>query len=334
MPLDLLVPDLLAPPDAPAAMRELRLAALEKWLARADLERSEAVGAAGWLAERFALPSPPAVAAIALAGEEEARPGEWLRADPIHLRIDGDSLVVHDASILDVRRDEADALVAALQSLFAEDRLRFHAAAPDRWYVEVPRGELPATVPLDEARGRNAFGLLPTGGGRINWKSALTEAQMVLAAHEVNARREAAGEPAVNSVWFWGEGTTPASLARPYAAVHARDAFARGLARLSGAALPPLPSRLASVDLVGEAEEALVVLDDLAAPLRRVEVDRWRAAAHALDEQWFGALDQAIDRFGGVRVILPRATDTLVAVLPRAARRRWLRRSKPLATHA
>src|SRR5512143_2205241 len=111
MPLDLLVPDLLAPPDAPAAMRELRLAALEKWLARADLERSEAMGAAGWLAERFALPSPPAVAAIALAGEEEARPGEWLRADPIHLRIDGDSLVVHDASILDVRRDEADALV-------------------------------------------------------------------------------------------------------------------------------------------------------------------------------------------------------------------------------
>ena len=36
MPLDLLVPDLLPPPDAPAAMRDARLPALEKWLGRAD----------------------------------------------------------------------------------------------------------------------------------------------------------------------------------------------------------------------------------------------------------------------------------------------------------
>lgn len=334
MPLDLLVPDLIAPPDAPPGMRELRLRALERWLARADLERSAAAGAEAWLAERFALPAPAATAAVCLAGEEAPREGAWLRADPVHLRIEGDSLVLHDASVLDVRREEAHALVAALQAHFAGDRLRFHAPAPDRWYVEVPEGELPATVALDRARGRDPFGLLPAGRGRINWPAALTEAQMVLCAHEVNAQREAAGAPQVNSVWFWGEGRAPATLERRYAEVHAASPFALGLARLSGARARGVPATLAQVDLLPESEDALVVLDFLAPPMHRVDIDAWRAAAEALEAAWFQDLGAAIDRFGVVRLVLPREADTLVAVLGRAARRRWLRRSRPLATHA
>lgn len=341
MPLDLLVPDLIAPPDAPAAMRGLRLPALEKWLARADFERSSAVGAERWLAERFALSPPAPVAAIALAGEEAAlasekaaRAGAWLRADPVHLRIDGDSLVLHDASVLALRSAEAEALVAALQSLFVADGLRFHAAAPDRWYVEVPEGELPTTTALEEARGRNAFGLLPRGGGRINWRSAITEAQMVLAAHDVNRAREEAGEPQVNSVWFWGEGRTPARVEPRYAAVHAADPFARGLARLSGGAPAELPARIGDLDPPGTPQSALVLLDALTPPLHRADVDAWCATAAELDEHWFRGLGEAIEDFGTVRIILPRVSDTLVAVLAPAARRRWLRRARPLAVHA
>jgi hypothetical protein len=334
MPLDLLVPDLLLPPDAPAPLREARLPGLEKWLARADVTRSTAIGAERWLAERYALEHPPPVAAVALAGEDALHPGEWVRADPVHLRIDGDSVVVHDASILGVRRDEADALVAALREFFAQDGLRFHAPRPDRWYVEVPRGELPATVPLEEARGRNAFGLLPSGGKTINWRSAITEAQMVLSQHEVNRRREEAGEPQVNSVWFWGEGRAPESVARRYDAVHAQDPFPRGLGRLSGASVAPPPSSIGDLDLIGAAQSALVVLDALSAPLHRAALDAWTAAAASLDERWFRGLGEAIDRFGSVRVVLPRVEDTLIATLGRSARRRWLRRAKPLASHA
>lgn len=334
MPLDLLVPDLLAPPDAPAAMREARLPALEKWLARADFERSPARGVESWLGERYGLGDRPPVAAIALAGEDGARPGEWLRADPVHLRIDGDSLVVHDASVLGLTNGDAQALVAALQEFFARDGLRFHAPAPQRWYVEVPRGELPVTVPLEEARGRNAFGLLPSGGTCIKWPSAMTEAQMVLAGHAVNRRREELGEPVVNSVWFWGEGRAPERLERRYDAVHAQNPFARGLGRLSGAAVHSPPSSIDEVDLIAPAQSALVVLEDLTAPLHGVALEAWTAAAASLDERWFRGLGRAIERFGSVRVVLPRMEDTLVATLGPAARRRWLRRAKPLAAHA
>ena len=335
MPLDLLVPDLLLPPDAPPVLRAVRLPALEKWLARADIERSPGPGPEGWLAEHHGLAPPVAVAAIAIAGEvDAARPGDWIRADPVHLRIDGDSVVVHDPAVLGLRREEADALVAALREFFAQDALRFHAPAPDRWYVEVPRGELPSTVPLEAARGRNAFGMLPSGGKAIHWRSAMTEAQMVLSEHPVNRRREAAGEPAVNSVWFWGEGSAPERIARRYDSVHADDPFARGLARLSGAALRPLPARIGEVEPAPRDASRLAVLDAMSAPLHRVALEAWMAAAASLDERWFGGLGEAIERFGSVRLILPRTEDSLVATLGPAARRRWLRRAKPLASHA
>lgn len=334
MPLDLLVPDLLPPPDAPAALREARLRALERWLGRADLERSPPLGADRCLAALYGLDSPPPIAAISLAGDEAPRQGAWLRADPVHLQIEGDSIVVHDASVLDLHRDEAQSLAASLQRHFAQDGLRWLTPAAERWYIEVPEGELPKTVPLEDVRGRDPFRRLPEGHGKINWRSAITEAQMVLAAHEVNAQREAAGRPAVNSVWFWGEGRAPERIERPYSLVLASGAFARGLARLSGAELQAPPAAIDDVDLVAGANRALVVLEELTAPLHGVDVDLWKRTADRLDERWFRGLGSAIQRFGSVRLILPRSGDTLVANLGAAARHRWLRRSRPLAFHA
>jgi hypothetical protein len=338
MPLDLLVPDLLIPPDAPAAMRDLRLPGLERWLARADLERGAASTAAACLASAYALQSPPPVAAVSLAAEDARRlreaPGAgWLRADPVHLRVERDRLTLHDAAVLEVTCEEAEALVAALQSLFAPD-LEFHVAAPDRWYAKVDAAELPVTTPLAAARGRDVFGLLPAGVGRINWRAAITEAQMVLSAHEVNARREAAGRPMVNSVWFWGEGAAPATLPRPYSDIHARDAFAAGLGTLSGARVGGVPRGLAAVDLVGGNDAALVVLDELTEPLHRGDAEAWRATAEALDAAWFLELGDAIARFDRVRLVLPSEKGTRIAILTPASRRRWFRRRKPLATHA
>ena len=338
MPLDLLVPDLLLPPDAPAAMRELRLPALERWLARADVERGTAKTSMECLASAYGLEAPVPVAAIELATRGPSpRPspkGEGaLCADPVHLRVERDAVTLHDASILAITDDEARALVASLQALFAPD-IEFEAAAPDRWYARVAADELPVTTPLATVRGRNVFGMLPAGKGRINWGSAITEAQMVLSGHEVNAKRDAAGLPSVNSVWFWGEGVAPAALARPYSDVYGRDAFTAGLAAMSGARAHGVPRALADLDLVGANETALVVLDGLTAPLHRVDVDAWRAQAEALDAAWFHGLGDAIQRFDRVRLVLPSEKGSRIAMLTPAARRRWFRRRKPLATHA
>ena len=249
MPLDLLVPDLLSSPESRALLSALRLPALERWVARADVARLPENSPVEILARAFALPSPPPVAAVALAGDHEPREGGWVRADPVHLRIEQDGVALHDPAVLGITREEADGLVEALRALFSADGLEFHAPSPERWYVRVPEGEMPRTVPLEDAIGRNVFGMLPRGLGRINWASALTEAQMLFAAHDVNSRREAHGQPAINSVWFWGEGASPGEVASPYAAIFSDDPFARGLGRLSGTRLAPTGRSIADIEV-------------------------------------------------------------------------------------
>ena len=334
MPLDLVVPDLLLPPEAPAAMRELRLPWAERWLARADAQRVAIRGLDAWLARAFALAEPPPVAAITLAADDAPREGAWLRADPVHLHIGQDAVSLHDATVLGVTREEAAALVAALQAHFASDGLEFIAPAPDRWYVRIPEGEMPTTTPLEEAIGRNVFGLLPKGAGRINWAAAITEAQMVLAGHAVNAARERAGLPAINSVWFWGEGAAPARVESSYALLYTGNAFARGLGKLAGTRTLPPAAGFAQIDAVLATQWVLVVEDSLTRALRASGEDAWVQAAQLLDAGWFAGVGDAAQRFDGVRLVLPGPRDTLVATLTPHSKWRWLRTRKPLAAHA
>jgi hypothetical protein len=326
VPLDVVILDLLLPSQAAAALREVRLPRLERWLARADVQRLDMLGATPWLGQRFGLAQPFPVAAVTLAADDAPREGTWLRADPVHLQISSEAVALHDASLLDVQRDEALALVGTLQALFREDGLEFSAPHPSRWYVRVPAGELPETTPIESALGRNVFRLLPRGRGRINWPAAITETQMLLASHAVNVEREASGRPPINSVWFWGGGSTPRIDSRPYALVYAADAFARGLGTLSGARVAELPRDPGLVDAVREEESALLVLDALTAPLHRGDAHAWRDAAHALDETWFSELGRLLERFDSVRLVLAAHHETRVATIGSASRWRWFRR--------
>ena len=335
MPLDVVVPDLLPPPEAPPALRELRLPALERWLARAAAARRPEANLAALLANAYGLDAAaPPVAAISLLADAGVREGHWLRADPVHVSVGNSAITLHHAAGLQVTGEEAQRLTAALQELFAEDHFEFRAPAPERWYVRVPAGELPGTTPLDEALGRNVFGLLPRGKGRVNWPSALTEAQMLLAAHEVNVGRESRGRPAINGVWFWGEGSLPASVARPYALVHADDPFARGLATLSGSRAAAEASSLSALEGANAGDSVLAILQGPSRALQRGDLEGWAEEARRLDDAWFANLADAVERFDAVRIILPTTHDTLVAEVTGAARWRWFRRGKPLASHA
>ncbi|QJR15468.1 hypothetical protein [Usitatibacter palustris] len=334
MPLTLLVPDLLSPPDAPAEMRGLRLPGIEKWLARSTLARVPARGGDAWLAAEHGLAGEVPHAAIALAGDAGPREGTWMHADPVHLRINRDAVALHDASVLDIGAHEARDFVAALQALFRNDAFTFIAPAPDRWYVCIDSRQAPKTTPLHEAIGRNIFGLLPEGSGTFNWRSAITEAQMVLSNHEANARRERAGQPSVNSVWFWGVGETPANVQRRFRHIHADAPFARGLAALAGSELHAVPASLAALRDVTANEDTLVVLDALTRPRRAANLTAWHDAARELDAHWFADLGQAAANFGGVRLVLPVDDAVKVATISPGARWRFFTARKPLGAHA
>jgi len=295
--------------------------ALERWLARGDAGTLAAGSLAQILASQYSLADPVPYAALSHAGEARhggATPN--LRADPVHLEVGQVAAVLHGASSLAITAEEAAALTRDLSALFADDALEFSAPSPQRWYVRAPDGEIPSTTPLETALRQNTAGALPRGPGRIRWPSVLTETQMLLASHEVNARREAAGQPAINSVWFWGGGPVPASLTRRYALVHAVDPLARGFAALSGARIGDVPAGYGGIDAVGGGESVLLVVED--------------PASEALDHAWFVTLPEALRRFDTVNLLLPRGRDTLVSRVGRGARWRFMRRSRPLSTFA
>jgi len=323
--LDLLIPDLLR---APGALSAPPLPSLEKWLARAEIARVPG-GAIAWLGTAFGLAHPVPVAAIETGGE-----GAWLRADPVHLRVVREGVQLMPAAALGIAGDEAGALVEALNAHFREDGLVFVASAAGRWHVRVPADELPRTLAPEEARGREVALVFPEGSGSISWRRALTEAQMVLAVHGVNERRESAGKPAVNSVWFWGGGSLPAHAASPYRWIASTDAFVRGLGRLTATPAATLPATIADIPDFPQGGAMLVELAGLQAAIDSADAEAWRDEALRLEREWFARLGSVIARFGRVRLVLPAEGDTLVATLEGSARWRLLRGAKPLASYA
>jgi len=249
----------------------------------------EANAPEAWLMSRFGVerqrdwPAGP----YSLLGDDGA-PGEsvWMRADPVHLRIDDNRLVLADHALMRIARDEAEALAESINRHLG-DRIVVHPLRPQRWYARLDRCPDIETTPLSVVRGRAVDARLPRGAEAIQWHALANELQMLLHDHPVNAARESRGEQAVNGVWFWGAGTLRSVSARPFRHVAADDPLALGLAKSSGARVSPLPQDAGAwLASVHELRVALAVLDALSAAARyglaRLERDWFAPLLHAL----------------------------------------------------
>lgn len=166
----------------------------------------------------------------------------WLRADPAHLRagINGATLLAV-GDMLQLSAVDADALLRPLKPLLGDVGFTIDAPVPGHWYLRLPRDAKPP--PLAEPRealGADVFELLPEGEAARRWRSLLSEAQVILHHHPVNAARTEAGLLPVNSLWFWGGGVVPDEVSTAHASVLSNDEVLRALARgpRTGALLP------------------------------------------------------------------------------------------------
>jgi hypothetical protein len=333
MHCELIVPGLFAEASG------TRAASLELVLARGRTTTAESAPLEAWLQEAFALDDEERLAAGALTiagcGGE---PGEhcWARADPVHLRLMRDRLIVVPSAAFSLSREEADALVDALNRHFGE-RLPVTAVEPERWCARLERDfAFNAAPPLDVA-GRDVDVTLRIGGeAGKRWRTLLNEVQMLLHAHPVNEAREARGEPAVNSLWLWGVGSAPRVPASKWQSVTAADPVAAGLARLSGTRHRPLPPD-ANAWLQGAQQEGrhLVVLDALRAPLALGQSAEYGESIEALEHRWFAPLLAAL-RAGRLGMITVHVPDSLGASFEtiRGDLRRFWRRPKALEKYA
>ncbi len=310
-----------------------RLVAAETLFAKGRRRRLSASSPEAWLFERFAVPKQrdwPVAPYTLLADGGAPERDFWLRADPVHLRLGRDTLTFADSAAFEVSRAEAEALVETLNRHFG-DAMLFYPVQPARWYVRLREAPDMRTTPPSAAREGLIEGNLPSGPDAMRFHALMNEAQMLLHEHPVNAEREARGEPALNSVWFWGGGVIDAARDRPFSAVFGDDPLARGLALAAGIPARALPKH-AGVMLAAAAHEgvALVVLDP---PRSATGHSRERRAA--LEHDWFGPLLAALQsgRIGMLTLSLLGADSLLEIETVRSDLRHFWRLKKPLADY-
>jgi hypothetical protein len=341
----LLLPDLLWPErDFPDIYRGLELPALQRLLARgrrhggggpADTESAEA-----WLCQRFAVDKQgdwPAAPYCLLADGGEPGKHYWLRADPVHLKLEGGRLVLAGGGVFSISQQEAESLADSLNAHFSGDGLVFYPLRPDRWYLRVERVPALETTALSEAAGSSIDALLPRGTDAPAWRARLNEMQMLLHGHAVNDARENAGALPINSVWLWGGGSIANTVTAPCNTVWSGDPFAAGLAMAARLAARALPADAAELMRAGAGTGVnLILLDRLRAPAQYGDAHGWREGLQQLERDWFAPLLEALrqERIGMLSLHAPGPAGGLSVEVTRGDLRRFWRRVKPLADYA
>lgn len=316
MRLTLLIPELLWPePEDDLAWSALQTPALAALLqaprGRNNLNRGPALApeaqATRWLGLQ-----PPPLGALRLLGETDkpadtdrgANPndGLWLCADPIHLRLHQEEIVVADGRQLELAAEELAALAASLNAHYAGEA-SFHPVTAERWYVrlETPwAAALPwdALPPLSAAAGRRLH--LPTPADRPSRQlvALMNEIQMLLHSHPVNEARAERGQPAVNGLWLWGPGTlADEGVAAAPGGVWGDEPLARGLALAANLQHHPLPMAAPGLlQAAPQGERHLACLSGLQQAAQDQDAQAWQAALAHLETDWFAPLKQALAR--------------------------------------
>jgi hypothetical protein len=295
MKLSLVIPGLtwLDAHDGAEVARDLALPSLEWLLGRAAIRQAPET-LSSQIAQSFGL-SQLDIAQLAAKNDGlDVSTGHWLIADPVHLRIDRDRATLADIGVMRVTAEEAAELTTALNRHFVSDGLRFFAPSPGRWYL---RSDAPLSVTfsaLNDVIGDNIDDHRPRGAQALDWSRKLNEIQMLLFAHPVNEAREAHGDPALNSLWLWGQGDAQPSR-QPARAVFCDPALLSLLARTAGTEPQAMPYSFEALCAFAP-QNAWVYLDRLLAAAQYRDAWGWRETLVALETDWFAPLVAALRR--------------------------------------
>lgn len=335
--LTLLVPGLFSPPAGfdPAELPPRVTPALDAWLARADVETR--TGAAGMEAALFALfgIEAPAdadlpIAAVTRVVDMGVIDNEWwMRADPVHLRPERDRLILLDTQLVPLNLEEAETLVDELMQSYREEGWVLKAPHPARWYLKPSRDHRLLTTPITEVVGRDIHPHLPRGDEGKAWHGILNEMQILLHTARANEGREARGELAINSVWFWGSGRVPSVGPTAWARVWSNEPVALGLARLAGVPAAPVPPVFDDVPTTATGGAHLVVLETARAAAQYREPRNWLEAVQRLERDWIGPAYEAV-RAGRLSEVVLCGESSRMFRLTRRTSRRWWRRRRPI----
>jgi len=170
-----------------------------------------------------------------------------------------------------IRQQEAERLIADLNTNLGNDKLSFHVGVGYR-HLMIQRDAIGTKVeatPPHDIPGESVQKYLPAGKGSEEIRELMERSQALLAEHEVNRVRRELGENPATSIWLWGQGPMP-KLDRfrdrfgvRGAAIGAVDLF-RGVAVCVGWSLIDVPGATGFIDTNyhGKGQAAVSALDE------------------------------------------------------------------------
>lgn len=328
----IVIPDLFLPSQlATYAGGDLRLPALEKMLARAQVSTLDIDTPEAWLCNAFSV---DAIAPLTLQADG-VQPGDvyWLRADPVGISMQRDQMVLQGN--LEISEAEAAQLCASLNTHFAADGLRFAAPHPQRWYLQLAQQPDINTHPLSKVVGANMHAHLPFGSAALHWHSVLNEIQMLFYEHAVNEARALCGKPAINAVWLWGGGKYKTAMSQSFSIAAGESDLAVAFAQAAG--IPFAPGFPAiPVTSWDEEGDLLLVYESLRVALQKADIGQWRSAVQLFETNYAAPLlaQLAAGRINKITLDVLSENASLSFVLSRAALRKFWLFPKPLLHYA
>ncbi|MBT9566913.1 MAG: hypothetical protein IV085_01300 [Thiobacillus sp.] len=326
----MLIPHLFPPPPMlETASSAMRAPALEHLLARGRLKTCPAEGVEAALCHALGIPRQQdwPIAPIALEADGgQADDAYWLRADPVHLRVMRDRIVMADSDALNLTQPESDALTDAIGAHFGA-ALRPRALQPAHWYLQLADAPRLQTTPLAIAAGRDIQPLMPRGEDAQKFRSMLNELQMLFHTHPVNQVREQRGELAVNALWLWGGGTKPAAVGESSVTLFTENRTARSLAAWSGTPVKPSAQALPTT---ATSRTSIVVLDQLTPSGQCGDMFGWWETLSVLEHNWFVPLRESLGRLGLDALTLSDPVNGITLRVDRADLWKFWRRPKRL----
>ncbi len=203
----------------------------------------------------------------------------WMLVQPLHMALQRDTFNLHAINILNI--DEAKQLIDYLNQHFVAYGVQFHLGQSGAWYAGFTQILDIQALPVACIENQLLQHVLPKGPDAGRWRSLSNEIQMLLFEHAVNKAREARGEFAINSLWFYGGGLTPIYW-QTHATMFSKLPLAAGVAELSQVVCHAWPQDWQSV--ITKAEQHLpcfIVVNQL----EDIPVDTLTALLQALKKR-------------------------------------------------
>ncbi|MDH5551937.1 MAG: phosphoglycerate mutase [Nitrosomonas sp.] len=280
----------------PEIYRELPISDLEAMLAKSSMTKELPQKYEAWLCNTFKVTKQQnwPIAPITLKAENSSMlftdKDFWMRADPVHLRIEQNHILLADNQVLNIAIKESKQLADTLNDHFANRGLEFLLMNHDRWYIKLRKTPDMKTYELSHITGKNINNFLPSGEDSKFWHHIFNEIQMLLHEHPINLARLARKELPINSVWFWGGGVMPASCRSPFLQIWSDEFLSSALALASGTKHAKLPPNAKTWQQSTAPGDHLVVIDRLWKKAQYNDTYGWREAFKQLEKNWLSPL--------------------------------------------